>query len=162
MELKIAFIGFGNVAREFGRILDQRRGLLAEGYATSVKTVGIATGRHGVLVNSAGIDLKEAIRKVENGDSLSQSTRIRSANEMIESIEADIIFETSPLSPHDGEPAATFIRNAIKRSIHIVTANKGPIACSYNELKALAKTYKVSFRFEGTVMDGAPVFNLYE
>jgi homoserine dehydrogenase len=50
----------------------------------------------------------------------------------------------------------------MEHGIHVVTANKGPIACAYRELKTLAERHKVKFRFEGTVMDGAPVFNLKE
>jgi homoserine dehydrogenase len=62
----------------------------------------------------------------------------------------------------DGEPAATYIRQAFKRGFNVVTANKGPIACAYQELKALAAKHSVKFRFEGTVMDGTPIFNLQE
>ncbi|HEX8088089.1 MAG TPA: homoserine dehydrogenase, partial [Blastocatellia bacterium] len=41
-------------------------------------------------------------------------------------------------------------------------ANKGPIAFAHRELSRLAGERGVSFRFEGTVMDGAPIFNLAE
>jgi homoserine dehydrogenase len=46
--------------------------------------------------------------------------------------------------------------------MNVVTANKGPLAFAYRELKSLAAKRGLSFRFEGTVMDGAPVFNLVE
>jgi homoserine dehydrogenase len=41
-----------------------------------------------------------------------------------------------------------------------VTANKGPIAHAYADLADEAKRAGVEFRFESTVMDGAPVFNM--
>jgi homoserine dehydrogenase len=41
-----------------------------------------------------------------------------------------------------------------------VTANKGPAAFAYNELRSLAEKNGVSFLHESTVMDGTPVFNL--
>jgi homoserine dehydrogenase len=44
--------------------------------------------------------------------------------------------------------------------MHVVTANKGPLAHAYSDLRDLAACQGVSFRFESTVMDGAPVFNL--
>jgi homoserine dehydrogenase len=44
--------------------------------------------------------------------------------------------------------------------MHVVTANKGPIAHAYAELRDMAAAQGVEFRFESTVMDGAPVFNL--
>ena len=42
----------------------------------------------------------------------------------------------------------------------MVTANKGPIAHAYAALADEARRSGVEFRFESTVMDGAPVFNL--
>ena len=43
----------------------------------------------------------------------------------------------------------------------MVTANKGPIAHAYAALRDLAAREGVSLRFESSVMDGAPVFNLW-
>jgi len=168
-ELKLAFIGFGNVAREFARILLSRRDNLAETYRLNCRTVGIATGHHGIVLSASrsasGIDLNAALSIVESGGTLTQLenvTEVKHCLEFINHCDADIIFETTPLSPLDGEPAATYIRHALQRGVHVVTANKGPIACAYQELKTLAQAHNVAFRFEGTVMDGLPVFNLYE
>jgi homoserine dehydrogenase len=44
--------------------------------------------------------------------------------------------------------------------MHVVTANKGPIAHAYAALRDEAARAGVRFLFESTVMDGAPVFNL--
>jgi homoserine dehydrogenase len=44
--------------------------------------------------------------------------------------------------------------------MHVVTANKGPIAHAYQDLRDMAAGQGVAFRFESTVMDGTPVFNL--
>ena len=46
---------------------------------------------------------------------------------------------------------------ALERGLHVVTANKGPLAYAYRELSALARAGGVGFFFESTVMDGAPV-----
>jgi homoserine dehydrogenase len=81
---------------------------------------------------------------------------------VIEECDADILFETSPLDPTEGEPATSYIRAALSRGINVVTANKGPIAFAYRELKSMAEERGLSFRFEGTVMDGTPIFNLAE
>jgi homoserine dehydrogenase len=42
--------------------------------------------------------------------------------------------------------------------MHIVTANKGPLAHSYRELRDRAAAKRRAFFFESTVMDGAPIF----
>ncbi|HWO00324.1 MAG TPA: homoserine dehydrogenase, partial [Blastocatellia bacterium] len=164
MELRLGFIGFGKVARAFARMWDSRRALLESQYSIQCRATGIATACHGSIISSQ-IDLLEAADLVERGQSL---TSIRGAVEcagsssVIRDCDADLIFETSPLNPLDGEPAVTYIRLALERGQSVVTANKGPIAFAYRELAELAKQRGVHFRFEGTVMDGAPVFNLVE
>lgn len=165
MELKLAFAGFGNVAREFARLLESRQLLLAQTYDLSWQVTGIATGRHGCIIANSGIDLSEVLQRLESRESLAglpNTSETSDALSLIETCEADVLFETTPLSPMDGEPAATYIRKALERGIHVVTANKGPLACAYSELKTLAENHQVKFRFEGTVMDGAPIFNLQE
>ena len=67
--------------------------------------------------------------------------------------------ELTTLNPKSGEPAISHIRGAFARNMHVVTANKGPIAFAYEELREEAERRGLKFRFESTVMDGAPVFN---
>ena len=164
MELRLAFIGFGNVARAFARIVGERRSRLSSEFGLTLRTTAIATARHGCMLSS-GIDLDEAVAAVERGQSLTSLAGVIAAPDplaVIAGCEADILFETSPLDPLAGEPAASYIRRALSRSLHVVTANKGPLAVAYRELTALAAEHHAQFRFEGTVMDGAPVFNLVE
>lgn len=68
--------------------------------------------------------------------------------------------EITTLNPLDGEPAISHIRAAFARGVHVVTANKGPIAFAYHDLHEAARQEALHFRFESTTMDGAPVFNM--
>jgi homoserine dehydrogenase len=116
-------------------------------------------------VLASRIDLDEAVACIERGQPLAALdgvTPVPDAFGVIADCEADLIFETSPLDPVAGEPATSYIRLALARGLHVVTANKGPLAFAYRELSALAAEYDAQFRFEGTVMDGTPVFNLAE
>ncbi|HWP43020.1 MAG TPA: homoserine dehydrogenase [Blastocatellia bacterium] len=165
MEFRLAFIGFGNVARAFARVLHSRRELLASRYDITLRAVGVATARHGSAVSDEGIDLIEASAALERGARVTDLKGVRAAEdayEVIERCRASLLFETTTLSPLDGEPAASYIKGALERGINVVTANKGPVAFAYRELKSLAERSRACFRFEGTVMDGAPVFNLAE
>ncbi len=165
MTLQLAFIGFGNVARAFARMLGEHQPALELKYELRCQTTAIATSNHGCIISTAGIDLLEAAACVERGGNLAElpeSLAVPDPLAVIKSCNADILFETTPLNATDGEPATTHIRSALTRGIHVVTANKGPIAFAYSELKSVAAQSGVSFRFEGTVMDGAPVFNLVE
>src|SRR3989442_14724837 len=44
----------------------------------------------------------------------------------------------------------------------VFAANRGRVVYHYRRLRALARTHRVGFRSEGTVMDGAPIFNLFQ
>ena len=49
---------------------------------------------------------------------------------------------------------------ALSAGIHVVSANKAPVACGdHLKLKSLAEAMGVQWRFESAVMDGVPVFN---
>ena len=165
MELTAAFIGFGNVARAFARMLNEKKEELGLQYGLSLKTIGIATGNHGCIISPGGISLVEAARCVEGGEQLTKLPGSLAASDpfdVITNCSVDVLFETTPLNATDGEPAIAYIRSALARAMHVVTANKGPIAFAYSELKSLADKRSLNLRFEGTVMDGAPVFNLVE
>jgi len=54
------------------------------------------------------------------------------------------------------------VRAAFAKGMHVVTANKGPIALAYRTLLDDARQRGLQLRFESTVMDGTPVINLGE
>lgn len=83
----------------------------------------------------------------------------RSVEEFLADAQPEVAIEITTLNPEDGEPAITHIRTAFARQIHVITANKGPIAHAYAVLRDEARARQVEFRFESTVMDGTPVFN---
>jgi len=165
MELRVAFIGMGNVGRAFVRLLQGKRAELAKQYGIRLVVTAIVTARHGSVVSATGLDLDAAAERISSGRSiegLSGSGPVRDAAEAIERCTADVLFETTPLNPFDGEPATSHIHQALLRGISAVTANKGPVAHGYRRLSQLAANRGAMFRFEGTVMDGCPVFNLAE
>ncbi len=75
---------------------------------------------------------------------------------------ADVLFEATSLSVQNGQPAIDHIRAALDHGAHAITANKGPIVHAYRELRDLAKVRGKKFLFESTVMDGVPIFSLFE
>jgi homoserine dehydrogenase len=52
------------------------------------------------------------------------------------------------------------MRAAMRKGLHVVTANKGPLVLAYPELAALAREQGVCLRFCGTVAGGLPAINL--
>jgi homoserine dehydrogenase len=75
---------------------------------------------------------------------------------------ADVVFEATSLNVETGQPAVDHIRAALEHGAHAITANKGPIVHAYRELRDLAAKQGKHFLFESTVMDGVPIFSLFD
>lgn len=164
--LRLALVGFGNVGRYFAEQLAGRYGKELKGAGVAVTITGIATRRHGTAIDPKGLPLGKALHLVKAGRSLEPLHRGRkapaSALEFVKSVPADVLIEISTLDVRGGEPATAHIRAALGRGLHVITANKGPVAFARKKLMALARSKKVHFLHEGVVMDGAPIFNLVE
>ncbi len=161
---RLVLVGFGNVGREFARLLVERRAELRRELGLEASVIAILTGRHGRVENAAGIDLRKALRLAEAGRSLGACGRpIREAPvAYLRRARADVAVEITPLRIAARQPALDHITAALAGGKHVITANKGPVVYHYARLRALARRKGVGFRYEGTVMDGAPVFNLFQ
>jgi homoserine dehydrogenase len=141
--LKLALIGFGNVGKALARLVESRRA------AFPFSITGIHTLRHGTAIAPGGLPAAPVFGPAAS-----------SAGDFLDRAGAEVAIELTTLNPSSGEPAISHIRAAFARRMHVVTANKGPIAHAYSALGEEARDAGVFFRFESTVMDGAPVFNL--
>ena len=86
----------------------------------------------------------------------------KNVSEWLAAARADVLFEATSLNVENGQPAIDHIRAALEHGAHAVTANKGPIVHAYRELRDLAVARGKRFLFESTVMDGVPIFSLFE
>ncbi|MGI8745828.1 MAG: homoserine dehydrogenase [Bryobacteraceae bacterium] len=141
--MRVALVGFGNVGRAFARLLERKRPVFP------FRIVGIHTARHGTAIEESGLPIEPAFGPAAS-----------SIGEFLDRARCDVVAEITTLNPATGEPALSHIRAAFARGRHVVTANKGPVAHAYAALKEEARVAGVEFRFESTVMDGAPVFNM--
>jgi homoserine dehydrogenase len=160
MHVKIALLGFGNVHRALARLLLRKTQVLRDAYDLSVSVTGIATHSHGFAIDPAGLDLAQALELVAAGqplDSLHQGHPARDTRALLAACPADLVMEATWLDPRSGQPATDYVRAALQAGRHVVTANKGPVAYAYRELRDLARQKDRGFFFESTVMDGAPV-----
>jgi homoserine dehydrogenase len=83
-------------------------------------------------------------------------------NAWLSTAQADVLFEATSLNVENGQPAIDHIRAALNHGAHAITANKGAIVHAYSELRDLAASKGKRFLFESTVMDGVPIFSLFD
>jgi len=143
--MTLALIGYGHVARALARLIRRKR----RDYPFRI--TGIHTLRHGTAIDAGGLPEKPVF-----------GPRAGSIEEFLDGARARIAVELTTLEPSSGEPAISHIRAAFARGMSVATANKGPVAHAYAALREEAARAGVGFRFESAVMDGAPVFNLWD
>jgi homoserine dehydrogenase len=146
--VKLAIIGYGNVGRALVRLLQKKQ------REFPFVVTGVHTLRHGTAVDPAGLSW-DALEAVAFG------AFAESIGAFLDAARADVAVELTTLNPSTGEPAISHVRAAFARHMHVVTANKGPIAHAYAALRQEAESAGVGFLFESSVMDGAPLFNLW-
>jgi len=162
-ELRLCMIGFGNAGMEFCRLLLQKQNEIMETCGYKLLVTDIATKSKGVLRNSMGVDLSRALEEIRsNGKFASDNPDAESGDSLgtIRESCADVMLELSTLSIKDGQPAISHIDAAFAKGMHVITANKGPIAWDYKRLKKTADSLELELLHETTVMDGTPIFNL--
>ena len=79
--------------------------------------------------------------------------------DMLKNVEADVLIETTASNYKDAEPGMTHITTAMKKGMHVISVNKGPLALAFPSLLELAIYNRVMFKFSGTVGGGTPILD---
>jgi homoserine dehydrogenase len=134
---ELILIGHGHVARRFVQLLEER-------------------GRQ------AGVDAKivSTITRRTHADPLQSLQDALDRHRTPAAARRLVVVETTTLEVTRGEPAATYTRAALSGGAHVISTNKGPVACAYQDLRRAADRANRRWLFEGAVMDGVPIFNL--
>ncbi len=162
-QVKIDVIGFGNVGQGLATILKDRGWEYAEQFGVQFQLMGIADALKGCVYDPRGLDVEQVLRKVESDGSLRGLEAEKSgwdALTLIRESRADVVIELSYTNLTTGEPAATYITEALRMKKHVVTTNKGPVALHYERLERLAHENGVQIGVEGTVMSGTPAIRI--
>ena len=159
---RLALVGFGSVGQGLAQLLRDYGERLAQRHSIALRFVAVCTRSRGSLYDPDGLDpaaLLDAIRQVGQLRDLPGQTSL-GVLDLVERRVADVLVEASPTDLATGEPATSYIRSAFARGMHVVTANKGPVALHFAELRRSAAAAGVYFGFEGTVMSGTPALRL--
>lgn len=144
-------------------MLRDREKELRERHGIAWRITGVASRRLGWIADADGLDpdacVERAPLSAKSGRAGLKSENVR---DWLAAARADVLFEATSLNVENGQPAVDHIRAALEHGAHAITANKGPIVHAYRELRDLAVAQGKRFLFESTVMDGVPIFSLFE
>lgn len=159
--LRIILCGFGVVGQSFAKLLLSRSEDLYAKHGLKPRIVGVFDSR-GSAASSAGLDLNRLLEtKKKYGDIRKYHNKAKNANglDMINGMEAEVMIETTPSNYRDAEPGMSHIVTAMKKGLHVITVNKGPLALAFPSLIELATYNQVQLKFSGTVGGGTPILD---
>ena len=178
---RVCLLGFGNVGRRFCELVARKGDELAVDHGLRVLFAAVGTGSHGSLLASVGLTAAEvlAVAAGRGGGEGEGSGKGRGAGgraggpgmfpdpvtpgiDLIAAGAADLLVEATPLDPHGGRLAIAHLDAGLTYGMDAITVNKGPIAWDYRRLADLAASRGRRLKFEGAVMDGCPVFSLFD
>ena len=153
-------VGYGVVGKGVTTILARRFAEKIKDYGFNPKIVAIAD-IDGAVIDPRGLSTEKLEAIKQRGYPISADPDFghprMTALDVIESVEAEVVVEVTPVNIKNGEPALSHITKAFKTGKHVVTTNKGPLALAMPALTELAEYNNVCFRFSGTVGGGTPM-----
>lgn len=159
--MRIILCGFGVVGQSLLKLFESRSEDLYAKYGLKPRVVGVFDSK-GSAVDSSGLefnklmDIKKKFGTVKN---YSDKKNSMSGIEMLKNVEADVLIETTASNYKDAEPGMTHIITAMKKRMHVISVNKGPLALAFPSLLELATYNQVMFKFSGTVGGGTPILD---
>lgn len=161
--MRAILIGFGNLGRGLARAIMKKTDFLRGNHGFVPKVVA-AVDEFGAAVDTRGLDLGKLLAAAEKGGSVGafagRGKMGKLALEVIEDVDADVVFELTPTNIKTGEPGLTHIKRAMSAGRHVITSNKGPLVVAFKELGEIAKNCGVEFRYSASVGGAVPLIGL--
>lgn len=161
--VRILIGGMGNAARPMVDLITSEREHIARDYGLAFQIAGVSDSR-GAAICAEGIPsetvsaAKNTLGTVSAIPELGQPGM--STLDMIQQCEADIYVDGLPPYLPTGEPGASNIRAALQRNMHVVTANKAPMALYWKELFQLAGSRGLQLRYGTAASSGLPTLEM--
>ena len=157
--MRIILCGFGAVGQSLASLFESRAKELYEMHGLRPRIVGVFDSK-GAAFQSSGLDPGKLVSvKKSKGTVGAYGEKTTGGLDMIESVDADVLVETTASNYKDAEPGMSHIMAAMRRGMHVISVNKGPLALAFPSLLELAEHNGVKLRFSGTVGGGTPILD---
>lgn len=158
-ELHIFLAGLGRVGEAFVSLLLQLQEELIERYSLNISITSIGDSQ-GVYHFPKGLSKEEREELFKKKRERMLPPNRERVLEALTETEAHLFIEATPTDLKRGEPALSFIKEALEHRLHVITANKGPLALAFPLIKRLAQKNQVGLGFSGAVGAALPTADL--
>ena len=159
--MRIILCGFGVVGQSLVKLFESRAEDLYAKYGLKPRVVAVFDSK-GSAIDSSGLDLEKLVetkKKFGTVKNYSKTKNTMSGLDIIKNIEAEVLIETTASNYKDAEPGMSHITSAMKKNMHVISVNKGPLALAFPSLLELATYNQVMLKFSGTVGGGTPILD---
>ena len=161
--VRILIGGLGNAGRPMIDLLISEAERISRDYGMRLQIVGVADSK-GAAISSEGIPYQVVADAKDTKGTVSAIPMFgrpkMTALQMIECCDADIYVDGLPPFLPTGEPGTSNIRTALQKGMHVVTANKAPLALHWQMLFQLAEEKKLHLRYGTAASSGLPTLEM--
>jgi homoserine dehydrogenase len=157
--MDVVLVGFGTVGQGVAETLARKAPILQAVFKEKVRMVGVFDSKSSDS-SPRGLDPREILARKEKLGKVGAKLDGQTVAELLDSIEYDVMIETTPTNIIDAQPGFAHMMHALSSGHDVVTANKGPLALKFKELSSTAERNGARIRFEASVGGATPVINM--
>ncbi|WP_315116254.1 homoserine dehydrogenase [uncultured Clostridium sp.] len=157
---RIILAGFGNVGKEFVRLIDEKRLYIREKYDMDLILCGVLE-KEGCIFEDGGIDTSYLINCPSGPQGvLEYAEHFKESYYNYPVLEGDILIECTQSDIRTGGPSLNYIMNSINRGMDIVMLSKGALVANFNQLMELSRKKDVKIKYSGATAAALPTMDL--
>ena len=159
---KIIVSGYGNVAREFIKLIGEKRNFVSESYAIDLVVSGVI-GSRTFIYDKDGIDIN-LLLSCSNGSKglmeYREKKEVTYDNKSI--INGDVLIESTPTNINTGQPGLDIILWAIEKNMDIVSISKGALVTNFKKIKDSISMRGLNLKYSGATAAALPTIDIGE
>lgn len=160
--VKLFICGFGNVGREFVRIIIEKKEELSR-LNHDIKVVGIMDSK-GITFDENGFKEEDLLSliNIERGavSKFKKGKSSESFEDAISITKPEIVVLATPSVYSPDSPGLKLSYIALRNGCHVITADKSPLALEFDMIMNEAKKRNLKVKYKATVMAGTPLIDL--
>jgi aspartokinase/homoserine dehydrogenase 1 len=169
-QLSVTVHGFGQIGRALVRQITAQTNYFRHDLGLAIKTIAL-TDRSGIVTSEAGFsasELSDFLHKKAKGEKLTSASPAKvkdKASKVVDALRAKVFSlpqRKSVFVDLTADETAPLLKEALEQGLHVVVANKKPLAvpqAQFDSLMATARERNLSLRYEATVGAGLPVLD---
>ncbi|WP_445488819.1 homoserine dehydrogenase [Niallia sp. 03133] len=161
IERKIIITGYGTVAKELVKLIKEQAGRLMKDYHTSYKIIGII-GLKGMIYEEEGIDLQLLLTYDKGSEALDKYAEKKGVAFQQPVLKGDVLIECTPTNLETGEPALSYITDALTAKMHVVSVSKGALIHALPRFKKIAEANQCQIKYSGATAAALPTLDIGE